>query len=79
MSRRRFAWNLLFKDLYESKKIRIGVFFTVSTYIYLVQSGLGPLFSLFVLIPSSFLVAMIFFFVLEQIILPLYKWLIGEK
>jgi len=79
MSRSKFAWNLLFQDLYGSKNIRIGVFFTVSTYIFLVQSGVGPLFSLFILIPSSFLVAMIFFFIVEQLILPLYKWLIKKN
>jgi hypothetical protein len=79
MRQRRFDWSRFFKDLYGSRKVRVGVFFTVSTYIYLVKSGLGPLFSLIVLIPSSFLVAMIFFFILEEIILPLYKWLIKEK
>lgn len=79
MSRRKFAWKLLFKDLYGSRKVRIGLLFTVATYIYLVQSGAGPLFSLFILIPSSYLAAMIFFFILEEILIPFYKWLIKEK
>lgn len=76
---RRFAWGELFKDLYKSRKFRIGGFFTIATYIYLIQMGIGPWFSLFILIPCSYLAAMVFFFILEMIILPLYKWLTGEK
>lgn len=75
MNFRDFAWGEMFKDLYRNTKVRIGVFFTVSTYIFLIQSGAGPLFSLFILIPSSFFAAMVFFFIFEQMLLPLYKWL----
>jgi hypothetical protein len=75
MNLRKFAWGEMFKDLYGNSKVRIGVFFTVSTYIFLIQSGVGPLFSLFILIPSSFFAAMVFFFIFEQMLLPLYKWL----
>lgn len=79
MKESNFAWGELFKDLYSSSKFRVTLFFGVGTYIYLIKMGSGPLFSLLILIPSCFLASMVFFFIVEQMLLPLYKWLSGQK
>ena len=79
MARGRIDWSALFKDLYESKRLRTWGFLTVVTYILLIKNGIGPVFSLLILAPSTFITALIFFFILEEILFPLYKWLTGNK
>lgn len=79
MARGRIVWYALFKDLYQSRRLRTWGFITVTTYVYLVKSGMGPIFSLLILAPSAYIAALIFFFILESILFPLYRWMTGEK
>lgn len=67
------------KALSESNRLRTWGFLTIITYTYLIKSGMGPLFSLFILIPSTYISALIFFFLIESIIIPFYRWLTGNK
>lgn len=79
MKNSRIAWKELFKDLYTNKRLRISLFFGVGTYAYLIKIGFGPIFSLLILIPSSYLAALVFFIILENLIFPLYNWLTRGK
>ena len=76
---RDIAWSEILKDIYNSKKFRSGAFIAIATYWILIKMGMGVIFSLFLLIPASFLFALFFFSILEGVVLPFYKWLQGKK
>ena len=79
MEKNRIQWSLLLKDVYNNGSFRRWLFISVLTYVLLVKMGVGPLFSFFILIPTSALAYMVFFFILEEILFPLYGWLTGRK
>jgi hypothetical protein len=79
MEKNRIQWSLLMKDIYNNGAFRRWVFISVLTYVLLIKMGVGPLFSFFILIPTSALTYMVFFFILEEILFPLYNWLTGRK
>lgn len=79
MSQRKISWSALFKALYQSKRLRTWSFLTLVTYTYLVKSGMGPIFSLLILAPSTYFAGLIFFFIIEAVIIPLYKWMTNEE
>jgi len=79
MEKNKILWSLLIKDIYNNTAFRRWSFISVLTYVLLIQLGAGPLFSLFILLPSSVLTYLVFFFILEEILLPLYSWLTGGK
>jgi hypothetical protein len=79
MEKNRIQWAFLLKDVYNNTSFRRWSFISVLTYVLLIQMGTGPLFSFFILIPSSVLTYLVFFLILEEILLPLYSWLTGGK
>ena len=79
MEKNRIQWSLLLKDVYNNSSFRRWLFISFLTYVFLIKMGVGPLFSFFILIPSSVLTYSVFFFILERILFPLYGWLTGGK
>jgi hypothetical protein len=79
MARRGIVWSALFKDLYESSSLRTWGFITIATYVFLVKNGMGPVFSLLILAPSTYIAGLIFFLVFEEILIPFYNWLTKKK
>jgi hypothetical protein len=79
MAREGIVWSALFRDLYESRRLRTWGLITVATYVFLVKSGIGPVFSLLILAPSVCIAALIFFFAFEEILIPFYNWLTKKK
>ena len=79
MARRGIVWSALFRDLYESRNFRTWGFTTVATYVFLVKNGMGPVFSLLILAPSTYITTLILFLLFEEILIPFYKWLIKKK
>ena len=62
---------------FNSKKVNFLAVTTIGllTFIYLIKSGFGVLFSLFLLIPSTFFALLVVGVVVELIIEPILKWL----
>lgn len=73
------SWSSLFRDLLGSSNLRITLFLSTVTYAGLIQIGTGPLFSLLILAPSTYFVSLIFFFTIEELLVPFYKWLTGKN
>jgi hypothetical protein len=40
---------------------------------------MGPVFSLLILAPSTYIAGLIFFLVFEEILIPFYNWLTKKK
>jgi hypothetical protein len=75
MTRGEIAWSEMFKDLFQSSRFRTWGFISGVTYALLINAGIGPVFSLLILAPCSYISYLLFFFILEQILFPFYKWL----
>jgi hypothetical protein len=66
---------------FNSKKVNFLTVTTIGllTFVYLIKSGTGILFSLFLLIPSTFFAVLVYLavveLVIEPILKPIVKWL----